>query len=331
MNDEHVEALEVSIDLVDEQPGVQALRREVLAGLSLDQKTLPPKLLYDETGARLFEDICETQDYYVTRTEFSIMHEHVGDMARRIGPRCRLVEYGSGASTKTRMLLEHLETPAGYVPIDIAKEQLVETASALAMDFPNLPVAPVCADFTSEFTLPEEPDEAVRSVVYCPGSTIGNFHPPEAGRMLQHAATVTGHQGGVLMGVDLIKPRDVLERAYNDSEGVTAAFNLNLLERLNRELNADFDLTRFRHRAHFNEAKSRVEMHLESLEAQQVRVGGATISFEAGETIHTECSYKYRLEQFQELARRAGLTVQEVWTDPRAYFSIQFLGVGAGG
>ncbi len=315
------------IELIDERPGADVVRREVLEGLTAVPKTLPPKLLYDERGAQLFEEICEVDEYYLTRLELGLMRDHVDEMARQVGTHCRLVEYGSGAGVKTRLLIEHLVEPAGYVPIDIAKTQLAETATALSSEFPHLDVTPVCADFTSEFSLPIEPDPNERRVVYCPGSTIGNFHPAEARGLLRHAADVCGEGGGVLIGVDLLKSRAVLEQAYNDRDGVTAAFNLNLLRRINRELDADFDLSGFRHKAVFNEDAGRMEMHIESLVPQSVRVDDAVVEFEAGETIHTECSYKYRLDQFEDLAQSAGLDRQNVWTDSEGYFSVHFLTV----
>ena len=314
-----------ALELLDEEPELEVIRREVLDGLTKRPKTLPPWLLYDERGAELFEEICELDEYYVTRTEMEIMSSHVQEMADHLGPRCMLVELGSGASVKTRLLLEHMQSPTAYIPVDIAKEQLAETAASLSQDFPKLDVAPVCADFTEDFTLPMEVDEEDRTVVYFPGSTIGNFHPAEAAELLKKTAELCGPKGGLLIGVDLLKPRDVLERAYNDRQGVTAAFNLNLLSRLNRELDADFDPSSFRHKAIFNEARSRVEMHLESICAQRVGVDEVDVEFQEGESIHTECSYKYRVEQFAGLARRSGWAVDSIWTDRREYFSIQYL------
>jgi dimethylhistidine N-methyltransferase len=315
------------VELIDRQPDIASVLDEVLAGLTATPKTLPPKLLYDEVGARLFEDICEVDEYYVTRTELAIMSDHVGEMAACFGADCLLIEYGSGASVKVRQLLEHLDKPAGYVPVEIAKEQLVETANAISRDFPELTVTPVCADFTETVSLPEGVPPAARRVVYFPGSTIGNFHPQAACAFLKKIARVCGKGGGLLIGVDLLKPTDVLLPAYNDAAGVTAAFNLNLLHRLNRELDADFDVDAFAHKAVFNEDKRRIEMHLVSSKAQSVRLNGQTISFRAGETIHTECSYKYTLDTFRSLAAEAGWDVQKTWLDANRYFSIQYLTV----
>jgi dimethylhistidine N-methyltransferase len=291
------------------------------------QKEIQCKYLYDERGSQLFDAICELEEYYPTRTEMRIMDQHGAEMAELLGSGILLIEYGSGSSTKTPILLRHLQRPAGYVPIDIAREHLLRSAERLKSEFPQLKILPVCTDYTMPFELPEIDRPVSRRVVYYPGSTIGNFHPDEARQFLRRIAGVCGSGGGLLLGVDLRKSPEILEPAYNDSAGVTAAFNLNLLERINRELGADFDLDQFEHRAIYNEERSRIEMHLISRRDQTVRVAGRAFSFETGETILTECSYKYTFEGFAELAASAGFNVKRVWTDDQQLFSVQYLTV----
>jgi dimethylhistidine N-methyltransferase len=304
-------------------------RAEFLAhvheGLALPQKQLSCKYLYDKRGSELFDQICELEEYYPTRTEMAIMEERVDEMADRIGPRCMLIELGSGSSLKTRILLDHLDDLAGYVPIDISGEYLQGVAERLQKEFPQLPVYPVAADYTRDIELPEEVRAASNRVAYFPGSTIGNFVRAEARAFLERLRPLMGSGGGLLIGVDLKKDPAVLERAYDDAAGVTAAFNLNILDRINRELDGAFDLNAFRHRAIYNPEAGRVEMHIESLGDQEVDVGGETFAFEAGETIWTECSHKYTLEEFADLASEAGLEVRQVWTDADNLFSVQFL------
>lgn len=311
--------------LQDFAPARASFRDEVLQGLSRSQKMLPCKYFYDERGSQLFERICDLEEYYPTRTELAIMRRDAADMAELIGPGCLLIEYGSGSSLKTRLLLDHLENPAGYVPIDISREHLLRAAHELALAYPHVPVHPVCADYTGDYELPQLPQRERRRVVYFPGSTIGNFTPAQAVDFLHHVAEVCGPGGGLLIGVDLRKDAEVLERAYNDAEGVTAAFNLNLLARVNRELGADFDLRQFRHEAVFNPDESRIEMHLVSESEQTVRIGDEDVEFESGERIHTENSYKYAPESFAELAQRAGLARERLWTDLDRLFSVQYL------
>ncbi|UCE84863.1 MAG: L-histidine N(alpha)-methyltransferase, partial [Deltaproteobacteria bacterium] len=262
-----------------------------------------------------------------TRTELAIMRESAGEMADRIGPGCLLIEFGSGSSTKTRLLLDELRDPAAYVPIDISKEHLMRSAADLSAAYPALEVIPVCADYTADYDLPKPRRATERRVVYFPGSTIGNFHRARAIEFLEHVREVCGANGGVLIGVDLKKDRETLERAYNDAKGITADFNLNLLERINRELRSDFDLRLFRHRAVYHEGAGRIEMYLVSLADQTVELDGEPISFEKGEGIRTECSYKYDLEEFRDLVWEAGFRVDDVWTDPEARFSVQYLSV----
>ncbi len=301
---------------------------EALAGLKNPQKTLPCKYFYDLRGSLLFDQICELPEYYPTRTEAGIMADNIGEMASVFGPNCLLIEYGSGSSTKTRILLDHLPHLAGYVPMDISREHLHQTAETLASAYPNLEILPLCADYTVPFELPEATQEVRSRIVYFPGSTIGNFHRSEAAKFLGHIAEVCGPGGGLLIGVDLRKSPQILEPAYNDAQGVTAEFNLNLLRRMNAELGTGFDLGGFAHRAFYDEKIGRIEMHLLSLRAQAVQVGSETIPFEAGETIWTECSYKYSLPEFAAMAGPAGFEVRQVWTDREQKFSVQYLTVG---
>jgi L-histidine Nalpha-methyltransferase len=313
--------------LADFEPELGSFREEVLCGLGKPQKELPSKFFYDEQGSQLFEQICALDEYYPTRIELGIMRDHAGEMAAVLGQQCLLVEYGSGSSTKTRLLLDHLLQPAAYVPIDISKEHLIQAAMALAAAYPELEVLPVCADYTTDFELPMPTAPAARRVVYYPGSTIGNFDREPALRFLRHIAGVCGQGGGLLIGADLRKDPGKLHHAYNDWEGVTAAFNLNLLVRINRELGADFQLDRFRHYAFYNPREGRVEMHLVSLSKQSVHVGEAAFSFEIGESIWTESSYKYRLDEFAAMAGAAGFAVEQVWMDPQELFSVHYLTV----
>jgi dimethylhistidine N-methyltransferase len=295
---------------------------EVLAGLARPQKSLPPKYFYDIRGCELFEKICELPEYYPTRTELAIMHEHAGAMAKFLGPDCQLIEFGSGSSTKTRVLIERLRPPL-YVPIDIAGEAIRAAAAGLAQAFPWLNINGVCADYTRPLTLPEFVGVPIRrKAVYFPGSTIGNFTPHEAIEFLQLARRMVGPGGALLIGVDLKKNKQALDAAYDDAAGVTAAFNLNLLARINRELGGDFQLRRFRHKAFYDVAKGRIEMHIESLASQFVHVGGERFRFSAGETIHTEISCKYGIEEFQAVAQRAGFAPEQTWIDAAKLFSV---------
>jgi len=312
----------INYDLASRHPGI---RGEVLRGLRRQSKELPPKLFYDERGSQLFDQICELEEYYPTRTEMAIMRAHALDMAMLIGPDCLLVEYGSGSSLKTHILLDHLIAPSGYVPVDISREHLLRSAERLALSYPGIEILPLWADYTAGFALPRPARPQARAVAYFPGSTIGNCHPHEAVRLLRQIAGLVGPGGGLLIGVDLRKDRATLELAYNDRAGVTAAFNLNMLARINRELGANFQLDQFRHRALYNEQSDRIEMHLVSQRGQLVDVGGVSIAFGAGESILTECSYKYSVESFGALARVGGFEITHVWTDPRRLFSVQYL------
>jgi dimethylhistidine N-methyltransferase len=311
--------------LRDFEPAREAFLAEALQGLQQTPRLLPCKYLYDAEGSKLFERICELEEYYPTRTELEIMRRHAGEMAEALGTDVMLVEYGSGSSAKTRLLLDHLPRPAAYVPVDISREPLLEAASMLAMQYPDLEVLPVCADFTRRFALPEPSRAPRRTAVYFPGSTIGNFTRERAVALLAEVRALVGPSGAALVGADLVKSRHVLERAYDDAEGVTAAFNLNLLRRMNRELGADFDLDAFSHRAVWVEAEGRIEMHLVSAVDQTARVGDLTLHLERGERICTEHSHKYSLQGFAEMARWAGLDVARVWTDAERLFSVQLL------
>ncbi|MEO6446917.1 MAG: L-histidine N(alpha)-methyltransferase [Gemmatimonadaceae bacterium] len=306
-----------------------AARAEVLQGLRGSVKTLPPKLFYDARGAELFEAICELDEYYLTRTELSILRACVGEIATLTGPDAALVEYGSGEGRKVRMLLDALDRPAAYVPIDISVEQLAAVARKLAEEYPALAIHPVHADFTAPIRLPSLPT-AARRAAFFPGSTIGNFHPAEAAAFLHRVRRTVGPSGAMILGVDRRKAAATLEAAYDDASGVTAAFNLNMLARLNREMDGTFDLARFRHRAVWNDEASRVEMHLESREEQSVRVAGERFHFFRGETILTECSYKYDGPRLEQLVGAAGFSIDHLWTDKDDRFWIAYLSVTTG-
>jgi L-histidine Nalpha-methyltransferase len=300
------------------------LRGEVLHGLAGKPKTLPPKLFYDEAGARLFERICTLDEYYLPRAELEILRQRVPEIAALAGPRCVLVEYGSGAAVKVRLLLDALEEPLAFIPIDISGEQLARVAAELRAAYPLLSVLPVAADFTTPLVLPAVTPRA-RRIVFFPGSTIGNFHPREAAAFLRRIRMAVGHDGALVLGVDRRKDVRTLHAAYNDAAGVTSAFNLNMLARLNRDMGATFDLARFRHRAFFNADESRIEMHLESVEDQIVSVAGTTIEIDRGETIWTESSYKYDRPMLERLAAAGGFAITTLWTDARDRFWVAFL------
>lgn len=314
--------------LHDSLPGQEQFRLDVLSGLRSPVRTLPCKYFYDEIGSKLFDDICELDEYYPTRTEMAIMSDNIGQMTELIGKGTRLVEFGSGSSLKTRLLLNELKSLAAYVPIDISKDYLQFSAEALKREYPELTVQPVCADYTHPFTIPTLDGVQARTVVYFPGSTIGNFHSHEAEAFLGKIAELCGRGGGLLIGFDLHKSTDILEPAYNDCLGVTADFNLNLLSRINRELDADFDLDDWRHKAIYNETVGRIEMYLISNRDHSVRIGSTAFKFKAEDRILTECSYKYTFERFEGMAKRSGLSTVQSWTDADRKFCVQFLAVG---
>jgi dimethylhistidine N-methyltransferase len=295
-------------------------RSAVLNGLAKRQKAIPCKYFYDERGSRLFDRICTLAEYYPTRTEMTLIATYRWSMAKRIGPGCRLVDFGAGSSQKARLLLAVLDRPQAYLPVDICREHLTKSAIAIARDYPGLQVIALNADYTRRFRLPE----TSRAVGFFPGSTIGNLTPSNARRFLVLARHALDG-GPMILGVDLKKPDAVLNAAYNDAGGVTAAFNLNLLVRINRELSANFDLGRFRHRAFYSRDLGRIEMHLESLAAQSVMVDGRSFAFAPGETIHTENSYKYSVDEVGSLANAAGYSVAEVWVDAAKLFAIFYL------
>jgi dimethylhistidine N-methyltransferase len=292
--------------------------QDVIAGLSLPQKSLPPKYFYDDAGSRLFERICRLPEYYLTRAELAITRNNIASIARFAGKGCELIEYGSGESLKTRLLIRALR-PAAYLPVDISEAALRGAQARLSREFPWLDIVPVNGDFSRPLDLPRA---RARRVVYFPGSTVGNLTPDEAHAFL---SMTRGQARLMLVGVDLRKDANVLHAAYNDSRRVTAAFNLNLLARINRELGADFDLKRFAHYAFYNAAAGRIEMHLVSLHTQTVRIARHRFAFDAGESIHTENSYKYSTEGFRALAAQAGFHTRRTWTDAKSLFALHGL------
>jgi dimethylhistidine N-methyltransferase len=321
-----------SVTLYDYEPSPTRLLDDVLAGLAGPRKVLPPKYFYDEVGAKLFERICELAEYYPTRTETGILQRHIPDIAAALGSGFRLVEFGSGSGIKTRILLENLRRLKAYIPVDISREQLLHYAISVSEQFPALEVVPVCADYTAEWMLPDPQGPRPRTVAFYPGSTIGNFERHDAEAFLTRVDRLCGPDGGLLVGVDLKKEPSIIERAYNDTAGVTAAFNLNLLTRINRECGADFDLDGFIHHAPYDEANGRIEMRLVSRYAQTVRIGGdgsggplLVVDFAPGEQIVTEYSHKYAPAEFAALSARAGWQVEEMWTDEREWFGVYLL------
>ena len=304
---------------------VSEFEADVLEGLRAIPKHVPAKYFYDAAGSQLFERITELPEYYPTRCEISILRDRGADIAKRIPAGAALVEFGSGSSKKARILLSVAPKLAAYVPVDICGEMIEQEAAELRSDFPPLKVLPVTADICKPFELPEEAKQAAVRIGFFPGSTIGNFEPHEASGFLRNAANILGPGSSLIVGADLIKSADVLNAAYNDAQGVTAQFNLNLLTRINRELGGTFQLSTFEHHAFYNRERHRVEMHLASLKRQKVRVAGETIEFRAGETLHTENSYKYSVESLAALARGVGWLPLGAWTDTHKFFSIQAL------
>lgn len=307
----------------------ERFRADVLAGLAADPKQIAPKWFYDRAGSLLFDEICELPEYYVTRAELAIVEPNASRIVAPWGARARVVEPGAGSGTKTRLLLHALgpERCVEYVPVDISHEHLAEAAAAIRADLPWLRVAPVAADFTQGLDVGAAPADArtVRTVVYFPGSTIGNFEPREAQRLLAGFAQAAGPEGLVVLGVDLKKDPAALHAAYNDAQGVTAAFNKNLLVRMNRELGADFDVDAFTHHALYEPVRGRIEMHLVSMRRQRVHLAGRTFAFAEGETLRTEYSYKYDLPQAERLARAAGLALADAWLDDQRRFAVLVL------
>ena len=311
---------------LDQAPDAGDFLEEVIAGLSRTPKQIAPKNFYDAEGSRLFDLICETPEYYVTRTECALLDTIAVDMAKLAGSNVVIVEFGSGASVKIRRLLNELKQPQAYVAIDISADHLRISAQALAADWPHLPIGAICADFTGDIHLPETLTRAnTRRLGFLPGSTIGNFTPPEAHTLLARFHDLLAPDSAFLIGVDLKKEKTLMEAAYNDAMGVTAAFNRHLLNRMADELDTDINPDAFFHRAFYNADRGRVEMHLESRYSHRVQIDGRSFDFAAGETIHTENSYKYTIEEFQTLATEAGWIPRHVWTDPDQLFSIHWL------
>ena len=305
-----------------EQSDIQA---DIIAGLSASEPYISAKYFYDEIGSRLFEKICQTEQYYPTRTEVGIIRDNIDSIVEILGKNCLLIEPGSGDSYKVRLLLDALR-PIAYLPIDISQHYLQDEAKKLAEEFTWLNVHAICADFTQKLALPYEV-EATNKVAFFPGSTIGNFLPEQAVEVLREIKTMVGEKGGLLIGVDLRKDTAILNAAYNDEETYTEQFNKNLLVRINRELNANFDLQQFKHHAFFNEEKSRIEMHLVSLQDQQVNIKGNTFDFKKEQSIFTEYSHKYSTEEFQQLADKAGFELVKTWVDDKKLFSVHYLQV----
>jgi dimethylhistidine N-methyltransferase len=317
-----------SLTFFDLHPELGDLRAVVLAGLRRTPKALPPKLFYDQTGSELFERITELPEYYPSRTEIAVLEARGPEIARIAGDDCVLIEYGSGASRKIRILLDALSGRCRYVAIDISKQHLIESTAQLAAEYPGIEAFAVCADYTRPFELPGQALTASgRRIVFFPGSTIGNFTPPEARKFLTNTARQIGPKGGLLIGVDLKKDAATLAAAYNDSQGVTAQFNRNLLAHINRTVGADFEPTAFRHHAFYDERAGRIEMHLVSLRDQLVTVAGEPIHFREAESVHTENSYKFSIEEFQQLARESGFRPEKAWTDAGNLFSVHYMTV----
>jgi dimethylhistidine N-methyltransferase len=315
------------IEFYDFHPKQEDFRSEILAGLQKPEKTLSPKFFYDERGMELFGEICELKEYYLTRAEMSLLKEKARAIAGFLEEDCVLIEYGCGNSEKIRLLLETASGCKAYAAVDIAKAALLQLAAGLAQSYPELPIILMCADFLTRFELPLNGFGSLKKVAFFPGSSIGNFDPPAAVAFLQTIAKEVGKRGALLIGVDLKKDESILHAAYNDAKGITSRFNKNILRRINRECGSDFDPSRFEHLAFYNALAGRIEMHLVSLEEQTVQLDGVPIRFKKGETIHTENSYKYHREEFQELARRGGWEPLQCWTDPQGLMSLHFLRV----
>lgn len=312
-------------NLLDPESFMAEARAEIVEGLTATQKRLSPKYFYDEVGSRLFDEICELPEYYPTRTEREIMQIYLPEMAALVGPHAAVIEFGAGSNTKARLLLHHLVRPMAYVPVEISGEYLAVQAAELEAEFPDLSVQPVVADFTKPFDLPRHPEEPARNLVFFPGSTIGNFTRSDARDLLELMRHEAKPGGALLIGVDLIKDVDVVLAAYNDSRGVTAAFNLNALRHLNESLGTKFDLEAFEHEAIYDTQHHRIEMRLVSVKPQALDIDGETISFDEGEHIVTEYSHKYSVQMFRALASAAGWSCDSLWVDDDRLFSVHFL------
>ena len=321
--------MDTTVQVIDSPDRLKSFRDDVFEGLSREQKELPCKYFYDDRGSELFNTICGLDEYYPTRTETALLQAHGREMADLIGPSVCLIEFGCGSLLKTRLLLDALRSPAAFVPIDISADHLLQSAAALAADYPNLEVLPVVADFTRPVKLPDKARKASENRIgFFPGSTIGNFDHAGAADFLATVADMVGGGGALLIGVDLKKDEDILVRAYDDAQGVTAAFNRNVLERINRELGGCFDIETFRHRALYNGAEGRIELHLVSEKDQTVTVHDRDFTFTKGETIHTENSCKYHVEEFSSLAAGAGFRSARTWVDGAGLFSLHYLTLG---
>ena len=317
MNQDNHSTGEVDVD--------ETFLSDVIAGLSQPKKELQCKYFYDERGSQLFDQICELEEYYPTRTERKILVDHADDMARQIGTEVMLVEFGSGSSLKTRVLLDALEDPVAYVPLDISEDHLIKTAANLRKSYPAIEILPLVADFTEPFELPVASRKPSHAAVFFPGSTIGNFVPESAATMLNSIAGILGPNGGMLIGVDLQKDTAIIEAAYNDSQGVTDEFNLNVLHRVNRELGANFNIDQFKHKAIYNQDHGRVEIYVVSQCDQTVTLGEQAFQFSANEHVLTEYSHKYTIDGFVELANRAGFSLHKHWTDDQNLFAVLHL------
>ncbi|HEV2188184.1 MAG TPA: L-histidine N(alpha)-methyltransferase [Stellaceae bacterium] len=313
-----------SFAFIDLAPGEESFRDAVLSGLGREPKSLPCKFFYDQRGSALFEGICEVPEYYLTRAEMAILETFAGAIARRIGPHCRLIELGSGSSRKVRLLLNALEAPVAYVPVDISRDFLRQAAANIATDFPELQIAAVCADYTRPFELPALPGPPGKRVGFFPGSTIGNFEPAAVVGFFAHCGRLLGPGAEMLVGVDVKKDKAVLDAAYNDAAGLNAEFNLNLLRRIRKELDSHIDIAGFEHVAFYNPDEGRVELYIRSKKAQSATIAGRQFSFGEGEMIHTENSYKYAIPEFRELAARAGFAALDTWTDRDGKFSVHY-------
>lgn len=306
----------------DQAPPMGNMAEEILAGLSDNPKHISPKFFYDAHGSALFDAITHLPEYYVTRTEIGILESAGPAISKAIGEHCDLIELGCGSLQKIRLLLESVK-PAQFIPIDISKEHLLQSAESLALQFPWLQIQATCMDYSQQHQLPFSPI-GDRTVAFFPGSSIGNFEPKQAIRLLEQVYKLVGEDGGLLIGVDLKKPVEVLEKAYNDSQNITAEFNKNILRHLNESLDADFETNRFEHVAFYNQEQGRIEMHLESTHDQLCNVAGHNITLEAGERIHTENSYKYHTEEFAALAHQIGFQLKEEWHDAKNFFSVMY-------
>lgn len=317
----------LTLKLYDFEPDLSSVYQEILPGLQKPQKELTDRINYDESGSQLFEQICTLPEYYVTRTEMAILHDHIAEITSLIGQDVLLIEYGNGSSRKTRLLLDHLPHLVGYIPIDISKEFLLQAATELAVAYPHLEILPVCANYDLPFDLPHPSKHCARRVAFYPGSTIGNRRPEDAIHFLRQIRQACGENAGLLLGVDLKKDPHVLEAAYDDHVGICATFSRNGLRWLNQNLASNFQIEQFEHKAVYNEAAGRIEIYLVSCQAQSVSINGQSIDFRAGEHIWRAYSYKYTLAEFAELALAAGWEVRRLWTDEKKLFSVQYLSV----